>query len=122
MRARAIACPQCGGALQPTARDRYRCRLDHSFTEDELAAVLDKQALEAVKAAMRGLRDSAATHVRLAERADRAHMIGAAAFRERAHLAKEQADVLEQVFARLAASEEPARHRRGGGRHRQPPD
>ena len=65
-----VTCPGCGGALDVVDDGSYACRIGHTYSVEELPALQDDQVRQAMQAALRALRDAAATKRRLAARFD----------------------------------------------------
>ena len=100
-----VTCPGCGGALDLVDDGTYACRIGHTCTLEQLPALQDAQVRQAMLAALRALRDTAATKRRLAERFDETTYTA----RRAAQLAVQHdrhADALERLIGEVQTTAE----------------
>jgi two-component system chemotaxis response regulator CheB len=98
----AFVCPDCGGTLfelQDGDYTRYRCRVGHAFSPENLLAAQSDRLEDAFWVALRALEESAALSRRMVERArQRGHLQSVARFEERAKAAQERAELVRDVL------------------------
>lgn len=96
-----IGCPDCGGAMQEyvlSGEARYRCHVDHEFTQRTLAAAQDETVENSLWMAIRTLRERQRVQIVLAETEERAGRPNMTAFhRQRAHESGEHAQRLQEM-------------------------
>lgn len=104
-----FACPECGGVLWEMNDDkmlRFRCRVGHAYTANNLHVEQTEAVESALWAAMRALEEGASLARRMAENAEkRRHARLAARFRDREKNKMEHAELLRSVL--LQAIEAP---------------
>lgn len=101
-------CPDCGGGLWELGEDgtRYRCRVGHGYTVEELAESQDQTVEAALWAAARSLEDRAALSRRLAEQwRDRNADEVAEHFQRRSDESSQHAATLRKLLGVPAATE-----------------
>jgi two-component system chemotaxis response regulator CheB len=99
----ALTCPDCGGPLgrldNPRV-DRYRCRIGHAFTAEELAEGQADMAESALGAALRTLEERAQVLTKLARtQREKEHMSSAESYEARAQEARGHADHIRRMMA-----------------------
>lgn len=108
-----FTCPECNGSLWELSDAevlRYRCHVGHAYGPDSLLASQSESLEEAMWAAYRALRESAALAKRLAERARAQRMPAVAEQYESRHRdAIQRAELLRGVLQRgqVAAADRP---------------
>ncbi|HKW76034.1 MAG TPA: chemotaxis protein CheB [Terriglobales bacterium] len=104
-----FACPECGGVLWEMNEEkmlRFRCRVGHAYTANNLHVEQTEAVESALWAAMRALEEGASLAKRMAENAEKNRHVGLASrFREREKNKMEQAEILRNVI--LQAIEPP---------------
>lgn len=99
-----FTCPECNGSLWELSDSdtlRYRCHVGHAYAPDSLLASQSEALEEAMWAAYRALRESAALAKRLADRAGLQELPAVAAkYEVRAREALERANLLRSVLER----------------------
>jgi two-component system chemotaxis response regulator CheB len=104
-----FACPDCGGVLWEMDDDkmmRFRCRVGHAYTANNLHVEQTEAVESALWAAMRALEEGASLARRMAENAEKSrHPSLAMRFRDREKSKMEHANLLRKVI--LEAIEPP---------------
>lgn len=97
-----FGCPTCGGALWELNEHgylRFRCRIGHAWSEDNLMAIQSEAIEEALWVALKALEERAALSLRLAGRAnDRNQARVSARFEDEARQVKQQAELIRQLL------------------------
>jgi two-component system chemotaxis response regulator CheB len=101
----AFSCPDCGGVLWEIADGeyvRFRCRVGHAYSPESMLGAQAEMLEEALWSALKTLEESAALSKRLAttER-ERGHKWMMKRFEEREVEARERAEVIRKVLARV---------------------
>lgn len=116
-----FGCPECGGVLwemEDGALLRYRCRVGHAYTADNLVAEQSLHLEAALWAALRGLEEKAALARRLADRSrDSGHPLLAQRYEEQERDSQRHAAVIRNLI--LDGDTSPAETERT--RQREPP-
>ncbi len=97
-----FGCPECGGVLWEMEEGpvlRYRCRVGHAYTADNLVSEQSLHLEAALWAALRGLEEKASLVHRLADRARNAgHGMLADRYAEQEHDAQQHATVIRDLI------------------------
>jgi two-component system chemotaxis response regulator CheB len=97
----AFSCPECNGTLWEVREgrlSRYRCRVGHSYTEENMLAAHSDNLERALWSALRILEERAALHLRLATVAADRHLAAIVAIhQQKAAIAEQDAAVLRDV-------------------------
>ncbi len=105
-----IACPDCHGTLWEINNNevlRFRCRVGHSYTAQNLLIEHSESLESALYAALRILEESASINWRLAERAkEDNNLLSASGFMEKAVETEQQAAFIKRVLRRSKALDE----------------
>ena len=96
------ACPECNGSLwrlDEKELTRYRCRVGHAYTQDNLVLAKSEALESALWAALRALEESVSIERRAAKRADDiGSRMGAERLQESAETKSKQAELLRQML------------------------
>ncbi len=99
-----FGCPECGGVLweiQEGLLPRYRCRVGHAYSAENLLSEQSVHLEAALWAAMRGLEEKAALVRRLADRArNSGHGMLASRYAEQERDARQHATVIRELILR----------------------
>jgi two-component system, chemotaxis family, protein-glutamate methylesterase/glutaminase len=106
-------CPECGGVLVEIPEGghlRFRCRVGHEFSADDLLDAQNITLENALWSALRGLEERAELGRRMADRLEGVAPAAAGRHRQRAHDATIEADLIREFLLRLPPerSDEPA--------------
>jgi two-component system chemotaxis response regulator CheB len=99
-----FGCPECGGVLWEIDQEgllRYRCRVGHAYTADNLEAEQRFNIETALWAALRALEESAALYRKLADRGRTPNLRTLSSFEENAVTAEKNAHILRDFLVNL---------------------
>jgi len=101
-----FGCPECGGTLWEINQEgllRYRCRVGHAYTAEDLGAEQRFGVETALWAALRALEESASLYRKLADRGREANLQTLRSFEERALTAEKNSHILRDFLVNLNA-------------------
>jgi two-component system chemotaxis response regulator CheB len=99
-----FGCPECGGVLWEIDQEgllRYRCRVGHAYTADNLEAEQRFNIETALWAALRALEESAALYRKLANQGREKNMLTLVSFEENALTAEKNSHILRDFLVNL---------------------
>jgi two-component system, chemotaxis family, protein-glutamate methylesterase/glutaminase len=100
-----FTCPDCGGALWQIREDklvRFQCHVGHRYSPESLLVQQDERVEAALWTAVRSLEERAELRQRMAEQTEAAGMLALSeSFDEQAQSAKQQANQIRDLLARL---------------------
>jgi two-component system chemotaxis response regulator CheB len=112
-----ITCPECHGSLwevEDGGLVRYQCRVDHSFSPENLVEDQARAVEAAVWSAVNVLEERAALLRRMASQAGGLGAERASRFEEQSREAQQQADLIHEVLLGVLRSEAPGNGPAGG--------
>ena len=97
-----LTCPDCHGTLWELSENdllRFRCRVGHAFSTENIVAAHDESVERALWAALRSLEERAALARRVAAGAEERHLTGLTGFyRERVEEAERDAAAIRTIL------------------------
>jgi two-component system chemotaxis response regulator CheB len=114
-----LTCPECNGSMQEMRDNgliRYRCHTGHAFTLETLRTAQNEVWERTLYSAMRAQQEQAMLARRVAEEARARQEAGSATeFERRARDYEEGAEVIRQLLAGAATTDDPEPDLEGGG-------